>query len=199
MKNETIKIKQSNPQLIRKNCKALLLMVIATAFAPLAASNSLEALVRGESRDLASDSERYFFLKYETLRSNSLKGRGSLGGDITTCGYLEGKSLHLLSDFAVMKSTSPLLYRDLSYCYYLENVGLDVSNVETIKSWLTKNETRVHFNYSYEKIIEHYVSLTKYTDWDCSNFRNYLSDYEIASGLKYPKVWTSYTHHCVKN
>ena len=192
-------------KLVKKSGRTVVGAFLATAFAPLAVCDSLdvEALVRGEVRDLATDSERYSFLRYEELR---LKFKESEEYDylynyLTTCEILYGKSLYLLSDFAAIRGSS--LFRDLSYCHYLRRVTLDVSDVSKVKKWLTKKENvaRVEFDYSYEQTMEHYVSLPKseYNDWNCSQFRGYLSAYERASEVKYPQIWATFKMRCEKN
>lgn len=183
--------------------KILLSVLLTTISAPLIAESNLEgyddllkSIVKGEFRHLATDQERFNYLRYEELRWIELTDHKGYFSDLTTCQILAGKENHLLSEFAVMREERPELYRDFSYCYYLQYVGAGAHNVEQVKRWVEANESKVDFNYSYEERIEHYMSLNKFSDWDCKNFRSYIIEFEKASGQDHANIWNSYRASC---
>lgn len=150
----------------------------------------LESLVMGEQPQIANDTDRYNFVRYELMRSQTLGLN-----EITTC---EAKELQnkLISEFDRLKLSDYASYRDYGFCYYLKNVNLMEPSADIANEWLSSNYEKVHYYHSHEAVMDYYVAFDSLSDWQCNNLRGFLFEYKEDANQDHPLGLKHLRKHC---
>lgn len=160
----------------------MLAIVTTGAFA----NDDITNIINGEFSVNAKDSERYAFLRYQTLRDAYVE-------DLTECTYLDRLETSMLT--AEFKDLSWMEYRDFGYCYFLHHQSQTETDVEQVNRWIESNRTEVNDYYSLEGAIKYFNELNDMTEYKCTGYRYTLSLFEVRHGSKSDSM-TDYTARC---